>query len=168
MRPPAFNADHEAEHAPVERQVERRGRAPCCDPRDDDAVGPAREERAECRADEREQDAFGEQLAHDARAARAERHADRDLALARGAARDQQIGDVRARNEEDQGDGRHEQPQRMRVRVAQLRESIRSGPHAERPGQVVRLVCVRPVGRQRGFHDAWRRRRKLGADGLDR
>ena len=55
-----------------------------------------REQESGASADQTEHGAFGQQLTDDAAAARAERVADRDLALTRAGAREQQIGDVGA------------------------------------------------------------------------
>ena len=56
----------------------------------------ARDGEAEAAADGRQQHRLGEQLSHDARAAGAEHHADRQLLLSRLRSRQQQIGDVGA------------------------------------------------------------------------
>ncbi len=63
-------------------------------------------------ADAREDEALGEQLAHEPRASGAERGADRELAVARGRPREQEVGDVGAGNEEHEGDGAGEDEQR--------------------------------------------------------
>ena len=63
-------------------------------------------------AGQREQDAFGQQLPDDAAASRADGRADRDLALAARRAHEQQVGDVRARDQQDEADGAEQDPER--------------------------------------------------------
>ena len=63
-------------------------------------------------AHRRQHDALGQQLPHDAAAAGADRGADRDLALADGRAHQQQVGDVGARDQQDEGDRAQQHPQR--------------------------------------------------------
>ena len=60
-------------------------------------------------------EAFDQQLPHQPPASRAERRAEADLALTRAGAREQQIGDVGARDEQDDADGakQHQHPRRM-------------------------------------------------------
>jgi hypothetical protein len=64
-----------------------------------------------------EEDALGEELPDDAAAARAEGDADGDLAPARGGAREQQVGDVGAGDEQHAADGSEEDVDR-RAHVA--------------------------------------------------
>ena len=56
--------------------------------------------------------AFGEQLAHESLPDRAERGADRDLLLTAARPRQQQVGDVRARNEQHETHGAQQHEQR--------------------------------------------------------
>ena len=56
----------------------------------------------------REQQALGEQLPHQPRAAAAERRAHRELALARRRPHEQQVRDVRARNQHHEAHRAHE------------------------------------------------------------
>ena len=58
-----------------------------------------------------EQHALHQQLTQQPPALRAERGPHRDLALPRGAAREEQVGDVRARDEQHEPDGGHEHEQ---------------------------------------------------------
>ena len=69
-------------------------------------------------AEHRQQHAFREQLPNEPPPARAQRHAHRDLALAHGGAREQQVGDVRARDEEHRGHGAEHDPERRTERRA--------------------------------------------------
>ncbi len=71
---------------------------------------------AERAADRREDEALAEQLPHEPPRARAERHAHGDLALADRRARQEQVGDVRAGDEEHERDG-HRRDQRALVEL---------------------------------------------------
>ncbi len=72
--------------------------------------GPLGDEEAGGAAHDGEQKAFGQQLADDAQAARAQRGADGDFLFAGGGAREQQVGDVGAGDQQNQRD-RAEQDQ---------------------------------------------------------
>ena len=80
-----------------------------------------RQRDADRAADERQQHAFRQQLSHQLTACRAERQAHRDLALPHEAARDQQVRDVRARDQQHEPDHRHQHDERGREVVAQRR-----------------------------------------------
>ncbi len=64
--------------------------------------------QADQATDAAEQDAFSNNLANDATAARAHRHAHSDVRAAGGATRKQQVGDVGAGNEQHDGGEDHE------------------------------------------------------------
>ena len=66
---------------------------------------PDRQHGAEHAADQREQQALGDELPEDAPAAGADRQAHRDLALSGGAADEQQAGDVRAHDQQHGANG---------------------------------------------------------------
>ena len=78
---------------------------------------------------QREQQAFGQQLADDAAPRRAERQPDADLALPRHAARQQQVGDVGAANQQDQSE-REEQRREEREGLQRLRNRAAPGARA--------------------------------------
>ena len=80
----------------------------------------AREQQPGGRAERRQHAAFGDQLPHQPAAAGAERGAHGDLAAARFRARDQQVGDVGAGDEQDERDRRHQRQQRRAQRAEQL------------------------------------------------
>jgi hypothetical protein len=73
--------------------------------------GPDGAEHPEAAAEHRQDDALREQLPQQARLARAHCRANRDLPLARRGASEEQVGDVRARDEQHAADGaeQHEQ-----------------------------------------------------------
>src|ERR1041385_3121625 len=66
---------------------------------------PLRDKQANQSAKNSEQQTFGQQLFDDLSARCAKRGSHRQFMTARGAAREKQIGDVRARDEKDEGDG---------------------------------------------------------------
>ena len=70
-----------------------------------DADRGRRDERARRSARERQHQALGEELADDAQATGAERETNRDLALARKAAREREAGEVHARDEQHETHG---------------------------------------------------------------
>ena len=82
--------------------VRRRRRA--------ETEAPPREQQPAKSTGEREDQAFGQQLANERGPASAERGTNRQFALARGCPRQQEIGDVRAGDEKHEGDraGEHE------------------------------------------------------------
>ena len=79
-----------------------------------DAVAISRPSGA---AGERDDEALDQQLLDDAPPAGAEREADGNLALTRRGARDLQVGDVGAGNQQHAADQRHQHPQRLRQRA---------------------------------------------------
>ena len=68
--------------------------------------------RPSAAADQAEDHALGEQLADQAAATGAERGPHGDLALARRRAREQQVRDVHARDQQHEADGAEQQPER--------------------------------------------------------
>jgi hypothetical protein len=78
--------------------------------------GDGHPERA---ADERQQQAFGEELPHQSSARRAERKTDGDFSLAHEPAGDQQVGDVGARDQKNQADHAHQHDERGRKVIPQ-------------------------------------------------
>ena len=70
------------------------------------------ERQAEQTAQQRQHQALGHQLARDAAARGADRCANRDFALADGRAHEQQVGHVRARNQQHETHRAHQNPQR--------------------------------------------------------
>jgi hypothetical protein len=72
----------------------------------------ARQQESDGGADEREHAALGDQLPQQPPAAGTQRRPHGNLAATRFRARDHQVGDVRARDEQDEGDRRHQHQQR--------------------------------------------------------
>ena len=107
-------------------------------------------------AHQRQHDALGQQLPHDPAAAGAHRRADRDLPLADGRAHQQQVRDIRARDQQDEGDRAQQHPQR-RPHVADddllHRLDAEAALAAQRVGkllaELVAACCSCAVGRRR-------------------
>ena len=78
------------------------------------------EQQTECAAGEREHQTLRQQLPGDASAARPHCHADSDLAPPRGAAREQQIGDVGTGHQQEKADGAHQHFEGLLDRSRQL------------------------------------------------
>ena len=111
---------------------------------------PLGQQHAGGAAEHGQEHAFGHELAHHLASARAEREARGDLAPARGKAREQQVGDVRARDQEHAADGaeeqqitltlradgileqRHDLDPRRRIDVRGVRRSVAGGDHVHR------------------------------------
>ena len=78
---------------------------------------PLGDDEAAEAAEDREETRLAEQLPHELSASRANRQPDRHLARARGAARQQQVRDVRARNQQhERGDAHQQRERRPRFR----------------------------------------------------
>ncbi len=94
-------------------------------------------------ADGRNQECFGQHMLDDTKSTGAERQAQRDLVLSGRASRQQNAGDVGARNPEEQGDNRHQHEQWPAVLLAQHRDACGGRPDLERrlpPERVVALL----------------------------
>ena len=101
-----------------------RGRAP---PADQDAAAPGCQQDAERAAGRGQQKAFRQQLACETHPAGAQREADGDLLLAAGGARQQEVRDVGAGDQQDQAHDGHEDVERLGVGIAQLAGAAASG-----------------------------------------
>ena len=120
------------------------------------------ENRPQHAAGKRQDDALGQQLAHDAASARADRSAHSNLAAPPGRAHEQQVGDVRAGDQEHEAHGADEDQQR-RADVGHERLTHRDrhkdGTLTERVGELGRasfdespsraLACSRTLGARR-------------------
>ena len=139
-------AQREQEHRHVDVDVARpRGEAP--DERREPAEHQPRHDESEHAAAEGEQHALGEQLARQLSASSAERHAQRQLALAMQRPREREAGDVGAREQQDEQRGAHDH-QQHRTRVAGDLLQERHGVRLEPVALLVdgREVAVEPVG----------------------
>ena len=101
---------------------------------------------AEQAADRREEDALGQELLQQPAAARAQRRADRELFLTSEGAREQQVGDVGAGDQQDEADGAEQHQQR----TADVADDLLVQRHdAERQAAIGR-IDVRKVAPQPG------------------
>ena len=137
------------EHADVNRRV-RDAEYVCRRHRDE------RPQERECRKEpdtagrQREQQAFGERQASESNLAGADGGSDRELPLALGHAREHEVGDVHARDEQEDGHGSHEQPADPR-RVADPAVAHRLHFPGDTPGRRPELLHLRHLGRQHQF-----------------
>ena len=97
-------AERERDHVAVDPHVVQPRNTGRLEP-DQHVDAPDRQQQPETAADDAEDDAFGEELADEAAAGGAERAAHRHLAFARRRAREQQVGDVGAGDQQDEADG---------------------------------------------------------------
>ena len=101
------DGDGESDHAGVERNLSGARQDRGVEVDEQARAGPC-EQEPEGGAERGEQDAFGEELADEAPASRAERVADADFAAARGGAGEQEIRKVHTGDEENEADGGHQ------------------------------------------------------------
>ena len=159
----------EREHAPVERQRRRTTRL-------SSVVEEATRKRlSHCASTAPPpapiaamQHALREQLPDDAAARRADRQAHGDLALARGRARQHQVRQVRAGDQQHQPGGREQQPQRRLVVAAQRRDAGAGRERAELERQIALRVLGAVARRQRRLEDRRRDRGELRRRPLER
>jgi hypothetical protein len=90
---------------------------------------PPGEQQAGDGAEERQHEPFGDELSHDAGRAGAERRADRELPLPRSGAREHQVRDVRASDQQHDGDGPHQDENHL---PALPDDFIHERPHRQR------------------------------------
>ncbi len=103
------NSDGEEKNAGIEASGEgKRPRLVARDERKNRVRSPIRESNAEDASHGGEDDAFGEELAHDARAARSEGEAKSHLLLTSSGASEHEAGDIGAGNKQDDADGAHQ------------------------------------------------------------
>ena len=109
--------------------------------REDSRAEPS-EHPAECAAGDGQLEAFGEQLLHEPRTGGTQRHPNRQLSLPRGGAGEQQVTDVRARDQEHDRDARHQHDENLSILAAQI-DFRRREASAEIDGEKARLRAVR-------------------------
>ena len=106
---------------------------------------PDRKQDPKCSAERRQHHTLGKQLPHDAEPSRSQAEPDSHFAASRGGPCQQQIGDVRARDRQDQSHHRQEYVQRLRILAAQAAQTFGAGIQNQR-GQFGALA----VGLRRG------------------
>ena len=139
------DGQREEQDRPIERRLRETrdaARADC----NQQLKAPVGDGDAERAGQHRQHEAFGQQLPEDPPAGRADRRAHRDLALAAGGVREEQVGDVRACDQHDQADGA-EQEQQGALRLADDVVGERDG--ADPPAAVGRRVGGVEAGRDR-------------------
>ena len=99
------------------------------------AAGPPRHDQPKDRATAGEQQALDEALAHDRSAARPERQTNGHLLLACGAAREQQVRNVGAGDEQHEPDHPHQHENRRRELISQIGSSLLTGPEEQALGK---------------------------------
>ncbi len=77
-------------------------------------------------ANDRQQERFYQALPHDAHSARPEREAREDFVATRRRAREKEIGQVRASDQQHQSDNNHQDSERFSVLAADQRHAMRS------------------------------------------
>ena len=103
------DARGEREHAQIDRRVEVVGR----ELRDEERRPEAGDRQPERRAGAGDEQALADELPRDARARGAEREAHRQIAPPRVGARQHQVRDVRARDEQHRADHHHHRDERL-------------------------------------------------------
>ena len=116
--------DREDQNAPVESDIERHRPAELREQRNSETREPDSGDKSEDGSRRAKHQRLDEQQPSDARAARAEGGAHGDLPAAIGRSSQQQIGDVRARDEQDQQRGAEQQSQRRSRRRRQRRVAL--------------------------------------------
>ena len=145
------DAGREHQHTYVRRQIENDRALPGRRVGHERGRGPVRERDAGRRTDPGEHQAFDEYLAHHAGAARTQCEPQRELRSARRRARQQELADVRAGDEQhESGDGEQNE-QRLRELPSKIREPRRRRADDEpRVFELAReLVGQSPLGRGR-------------------
>ena len=104
-----------------------------------------RQPHAERAAGNREHEAFGQELPNQLAAASAERQPHRDLALPHDAARDQQVRDVGAGDQQHEPDHAHQDDERRREFVAEARVADRRAFDAQLTLHELLARVLRPV-----------------------
>ena len=106
----ARDAESEQERHPVDRHL-RRQQVALRYEGEQGGEGPLRHQQSEHTAQRRHESALDQQLTHDARAAGTDSGAHCHLAPAAGSARQQQVGDIRARDQQHAADGSEQHKQ---------------------------------------------------------
>ena len=107
------DAEREQQHGDTERDLGFRRQRVIRHQRDDRVEKHRREQRAYHAAHEREHQALDEQLPRDRAVGRAEGRAHGELAVPRAAAREEEVGDVGARDQQQEAHRGQEQPEAL-------------------------------------------------------
>ena len=153
------NSQRERQHTPVDGQVEEHRVRALREQSHEKRRPQARERNADERAHSGEQNALRQELPSDPSSCGSDRHPDRHLPRANGRAREEQVGDVGARNEQHDTDGDHEHRQRPLILPSNFREAGGRGGNAQRVLTVLGLLVRTPVVRHRGSENDRSKRR---------
>src|SRR5262245_46063065 len=107
------NGKRKREHAQVQPGLQRRHFPPRKTQLQQQVSAPEREEQTKRPTRHRQQRAFGEQLSHKSETSRAQRQPHGDFFLSLRRARQQQVGYIDARDQQDQPDHRRQQIKRL-------------------------------------------------------
>ena len=158
----------EGEDPPVGLHLQHDGGSLRAEERDQALAHDRCQQHATCGADRGDERAFRQQLPDDARARGPEAEADRDLAVPRAGPCQQQVREVRARDQQHDACRREQHPERMLVRLAQHRVAGAARRRCERERLVARRAGGRIRRRNRGLEDAWGDGLQLRGGALER
>ncbi len=131
----------EHEHPPAQRDILETRNARRRQ-RNEDVASPGRQTKSEPAADQREDDALDQKLPDDLPARRSHRSTHREFTRSRGTTRRQQIGEIRAGNEENERH-RAEQKSQARTVITHLIFQQRSHRHTH-AGVGIRILFRKP------------------------
>ena len=140
----------ERHRPPVQRQVQRHVVARRRQLVHQQLAAPLREQQSARGADAGEQQALGEQLPGNPESRGADRQPDAQLVPARRRARQQQVGDVGAGDQQDEDDDAHDDEQRPLVAVAQFGRARGRRRQREALAQVL-FLSLRPASPAASF-----------------
>ena len=147
------NRGREQEHPPVEREVQEHGVRRCGQLAHEQPAEPLGKDQPEQRTKTRKEEALGQELAGEHEPRCAERQPDAHLVSTRSRACEQEIGDVRAGDEQNETDDDHDGREWPLISAAERRGTARGGIERQRFLQVRSLVVLAPVLRHRGLTD---------------
>ena len=143
------HAGSKAQHAQIEMRIEHHPFSGAGEDRNQERRTPPREEQSSSGAQRHQDDAFGQQLTYQPAAAGANREPHSHLVLPRRGARQQQVGNIGAADEQHDADDRHHDHQRLRVGAAQPVRAPGRG-HERYAAEVAAPVARHPDFRQVG------------------
>ena len=137
------HAGRKAQDAQVEMRLQHHPFDRSGEHRNQERRAPPREQQSGAGAQRHQHEAFGQQLADQPAAARANREPHRHLVLPRGGAGEQQVGDIGAADEEHDADDRHDDHQRIGVGLAKVVGAPGRGDERD-AAEVAALVAGHP------------------------
>ena len=137
------DAGGKAQDAQVEMRLQHHPFGRPGEHRHQERRAPPREQQSGSGSERHQHDAFGQQLADQPAATRANREPHRHLVLPRGGAGEQQVGHIGAADEEHDADDRHDDHQRLGVGAAKLVGAPGRGDERD-AAEVAALVASHP------------------------